>query len=121
MTEIWTAENEKAQYEDRIRALERRIIAMQDLVEGQHKYIEYLRGLIGASNKKYDEKLDSLVFEEPSNEGVIIVPTESSTTPTLYPQPSAQMQNSQQFPESTGSSQESGLGLGSLQEHTEQS
>jgi uncharacterized coiled-coil protein SlyX len=88
LNKVWKLEKKKAQYEDRIRALEARIVKMQELVAGQDDYIRYLvRELELATGKD-----------------IIKVP---STTHKPYQQPSSQTQTLPQSPVGTETNPES--------------
>lgn len=84
MNKNWKVEKKKAQYERRIRALEKQVHDLQHLVKAQHAHIEY----IGVYFDKYRG----------------LPPTGPSTTHMPYPQPGSQTPTLQQYQANTGTS-----------------
>jgi Sec-independent protein translocase protein TatA len=80
-------EKKKAQYENRLRALEDQNHKLRELVKEQHAVILYMKGALAEMNNV----------------------KELSTTHTPYQQPDSQMNSSQQSQESTETIQESDL------------
>jgi len=65
VNKAWKLEKKKAQYENRIRALETQIWKLQELTKQQHNYILYLKDLYESKGK--------VLAEGPENGHLLVV------------------------------------------------